>query len=174
MAPRRNAGSTGPDLRCYGPGSVRGPTRTLVSVLAMCALAVPATALAEHRPGPCHLHELEDETMRQFSKRLIRCAANRWEVPGGADKAICIADAESGLNPDSRSARGAYLGLFQHSAEAWPDRYAEWTRPAWELDESALSGRTNAIVTMRMVNAGRLGRLVRCRRLLRPAHRARR
>ena len=28
---------------------------------------------------------------------------------------------------------GQYLGLFQHSAEAWPDRYDEWTQPYWEL-----------------------------------------
>jgi hypothetical protein len=90
--------------------------------------------------------------VRPFSRRLIRCATERWEVPGGAEKAICIADAESNLNPRATSAGGEYLGLFQHSAEAWPARYDEWTRPGWDLDESALSGRTNAIVTMRMVN----------------------
>lgn len=76
---------------------------------------------------------------------------------GGATKAICIADVESGLNPDARSAGGTYLGLFQHSAELWPDRYDTWTRRAWELDESALSGRTNTIVTIRMVNANGWG-----------------
>jgi hypothetical protein len=95
--------------------------------------------------------------VRSFSKRLIRCAAERWEVPGGPEKAICIAEAESHLNPRATSEGGEYLGLFQHSAEAWPDRYEAWTRPAWELDESALSGRTNAIVTIRMVNDGGWG-----------------
>jgi hypothetical protein len=84
---------------------------------------------------------------------VIRCAVERWSVPGGAEKAICIADAESGLNPEARSAGGVYLGLFQHPAKGWPDRYREWTRESWELDETALSGRTNAIVTARIVNA---------------------
>jgi hypothetical protein len=80
-----------------------------------------------------------------------------WEVPGGFEKALCISETESGLNPESTSESGDYLGLFQHSAEAWPDRYEEWTRPAWDLDPSALSGRTNAIVTARMVNVSGWG-----------------
>jgi hypothetical protein len=91
------------------------------------------------------------------SRRLIQCAAEEWRVPGGAKRAICIADAESHLNPKAVSAGRRYLGLFQHSAEAWPDRYESWTKRAWDLDESALSGRTNAIVTIRMVNANGWG-----------------
>jgi hypothetical protein len=78
-------------------------------------------------------------------------------VPGGAETAICIADVESGLHPEATSETGEYLGLFQHAAEAWPGRYETWTREAWALDESALSGRTNAIVTIRMVNANGWG-----------------
>jgi hypothetical protein len=85
-------------------------------------------------------------------RRIIRCAVDRWDVNGGVEKALCIAVAESGLNPEAVSAGGKYLGLYQHSAQAWPDRYDEWTRPAWELDEDALSGRANAIVTIRMVH----------------------
>ena len=46
-----------------------------------------------------------------------------------------------------------YVGLFQHSAADWPNRYAQWTRPSWQLKENPHNGRTNAIVTMRMVNA---------------------
>jgi hypothetical protein len=33
----------------------------------------------------------------------------------------------------------------------WPARFTEYTRPAWELSPRALNGRTNAIVTIRMV-----------------------
>ena len=91
--------------------------------------------------------------MRSQMKRIIRCAVDRWEVPGGSERAICIADRESNLNPKAESATGEYLGLFQHSADAWPDRYEEWTLPSWQLPESALHGRTNAVVTTRMVNA---------------------
>lgn len=132
---------------------MRAPTRALAALAAAALLALPSTALAQHSPGPCDLHRGDTESVRSLSKRLIRCAAERWAVPGGTERAICIADVESGLNPEATSQDGEYLGLFQHSAEAWPDRYRAWTRPGWELDESALSGRTNAIVTMRMVNA---------------------
>jgi hypothetical protein len=128
-----------------------------VSLALLAAVAGVAPAHAVGRRGPCDLPRADGEALRSFSRRLIRCAADRWEVPGGARRAICIADAESGLNPRARSKGGEYLGLFQHRADAWPERYETWTRPAWGLDESALSGRTNAIVTMRMVNASGWG-----------------
>jgi hypothetical protein len=125
----------------------------LVCLLALASIAAGTASGTALRRGPCDLERADGETVRGHSRRLIRCAAERWEVPGGARTAICIAEAESHLDPEATSADGTYVGLFQHSAEAWPDRYAEWTRPAWQLDESPLSGRTNAIVTMRMVNA---------------------
>jgi hypothetical protein len=131
---------------------MRGPLRLLVILLVSGLVAGASPVAAAPTTGPCDLRRVDDEGVRSFSRRLIRCATERWEVPGGADKAICIADAESNLNPRATSAGGEFLGLFQHSAEAWPERYDEWTRPAWELDANALSGRTNAIVTIRMVN----------------------
>ena len=131
---------------------MRGPTRILILAFALAPLLCSAPALAHHREGPCDIHQREDENVGSHMKRIIRCAVERWDVNGGADKAICIAIAESDLNPEATSAGGAYLGLYQHSAEAWPDRYDAWTMRAWELDESALSGRTNAIVAIRMVS----------------------
>jgi hypothetical protein len=94
-----------------------------------------------------------DQTIQVYSRSLIECAAARWPVPGGAETAICVADRESGLIPSASSASGQFLGLFQHSAQAWPDRFAEWSRPAWLLKNNPLNGRSNAIVTIRMVNA---------------------
>ena len=132
---------------------MRAPIRSVMAVLVLTAVLAPGFPVMAGEAGPCDLVPQEGETVRQLSKRYIRCAADRWAVPGGAEKAICIARAESGLLPDTVSAEGEYLGLFQHSAEAWPDRYEAWTRASWGLDESALSGRTNAIVTIRMVNA---------------------
>ncbi len=131
----------------------------LLAALLVAGLGVPTLALAaeETKPGPCGDLRTEDQTVRQWVKEVIRCAERRWEVPGGAKKAICIAQAESGLNPKAVSESGEYVGLFQHSADAWPDRYREWTRKAWELDERPLNGRTNAIVTIRMVNANGWG-----------------
>ena len=134
---------------------MRAPARLLAILLAV-TLTVPVTATpapATERPGPCALQRQDGETVRRWARRLIRCAEQRWPVPGGARKAICIARHESGLDPKAESAGGAYLGLFQHSANHWPDRYEEWTRRAWELDPRAKNGRTNAVVTIRMVNA---------------------
>jgi hypothetical protein len=108
-------------------------------------------------PGPCALTRLEGEAIQDFSIRMITCAADRWPVPGGAERAICIAERESGLIPWASSPTGQYVGLFQHSAEAWPDRYDEWTKLLWELKRNPLDGRTNSIVTIRMVNDGGWG-----------------
>jgi hypothetical protein len=117
------------------------------------ALASQLDRGAPRISGPCALFRLEGEAIQDFSKRLIECAADRWPVEGGAEKAICIADRESGLIPTASSPSGMYVGLFQHSAADWARRYDEWTRPYWRLKENPYNGRTNAIVTMRMVNA---------------------
>ena len=129
------------------------------SVAASLLLSSPASASpaggrsgSPRVAGPCALTRLADEEIEDFSSRMITCATDRWPVPGGAEKAICIADRESGLIPWASSPTGQYVGLFQHSAEAWPDRYDEWTQPYWELKRNPLNGRTNSIVTIRMVN----------------------
>lgn len=125
----------------------------IVLVVAPAASAQPAVGATTVPQGPCPLVKTPIETVQHFSKRVIRCAAATWTVPGGAAKAICIAGRESGLVPSARSASGLYLGLFQHSAHYWASRYAAWTVPAWHLRTTALSGRTNTVVTFRMVNS---------------------
>jgi hypothetical protein len=115
----------------------------------------PATSSAEILAGPCSLQRLEGETVQHLSARRIRCAVEVYgPVPGSKETAVCIAARESGLRPRAASATGMYLGLYQHAAVAWPDRYETWTDPIWNLSSSAFSGRTNAIVTIRMVHAG--------------------
>jgi hypothetical protein len=114
--------------------------------------ALPRTTTTP-APGPCALVRSVDEAIQDFSIRIITCAADKWPVDGGADKAICIARRESGLIPTASSPTGTYVGLFQHSAADWPRRYEQWTRPSWQLKENPYNGRTNAIVTMRMANA---------------------
>ena len=89
---------------------MRGSARLLAPVAASVVLALSLPASAHHREGPCDVHLRDDETVQQHSKRVIRCAVERWSVPGGAEKAICIADAESGLNPETRSAGGEVPG----------------------------------------------------------------
>jgi len=138
---------------------VRGPSRTLARLLvptvALCLL-MPATS-AFAGTGPCDITRKAHESVRSKMKRLIRCATDRWDVRGGSRRAICVADAESGLNPMAESANGDFVGLYQHMASAWPDRYDTWTRRAWRLNANALSGRSNTIVTIRMVNANGWG-----------------
>lgn len=134
---------------------MRSRILSAAAALALTAVTLVAPAAsAHHRAGPCDADRGTDETIQHFMKRKITCAVDLFgPVPGGSDRAICIANRESGLIPTASSATGMYLGLFQHSAAAWPDRYAKWTDPAWELSSDALSGRTNAIVTIRMVHA---------------------
>ena len=112
-----------------------------------------APASATHRPGPCDFHRLNGETVQHFSTRRIVCAVEVFgPVPGGPARAICIARRESGLDPSATSKpTGRYRGLYQHDRDLWPSRYDIHTMPAWELSHRALNGRTNAIVTIRMV-----------------------
>ena len=138
--------------------------RTPHRVAAIAGLAValslapsPSSASNLHHattpPGPCPLTRIAKETMQGFSRRLITCATANWPVPGGAKRAICIARRESGLIPTATSPGGRYLGLFQHAKAYWPSRFKRFVPAAWHLSTSALSGRSNAIVTMRMVRA---------------------
>ena len=133
------------------------PRRILVLILVPAValtLMLPATsAFAGDATGPCDLARKAEETIRSKMMRLIECVTDRWEVGGGSQRAICVASAESDLDPQLASADGDHLGLFQHLADAWPDRFDSWTLPRWNLNERALSGRSNTIVTIRMVNA---------------------
>ena len=139
---------------------IRGVVTAVIGgALALSLLAATPASAALPRtttppaPGPCALVRSVGEAIQDFSIRIITCAADKWPVEGGADKAICIARRESGLVPTASSPTGMYVGLFQHSAADWPRRYEQWTRPSWQLKENPYNGRTNAIVTMRMANA---------------------
>jgi hypothetical protein len=125
----------------------------LAGLLVAGAVGTTAPALAHHRAGPCAFHREADETVQHFSKRRIVCAVERFgPVRGGARRAICIARRESGLIPTVTSEpTGRYRGLYQHDRTWWSWRYETYTRPAWELPNRALDGRTNAVVTIRMV-----------------------
>ena len=135
--------------------------RRLAAILLVVALAAPVSILAgstaaavRSAPRPCDLPRRDGETIRHLSRRLISCAVGAFgPVSGGATRAICIAKRESDLVPTASSATGMYLGLYQHAAAYWPYRYDAYTRASWDLSSSALSGRSNAIVTIRMVHA---------------------
>jgi hypothetical protein len=123
------------------------------AVVALLAVSLVPTAQASaSSSGPCALSRASDETIQHFSKRQIRCAVAAFgPVTGGVARAVCIAKRESGLIPTAESPDAKYLGLFQHAAKAWKTRYVDYTKPSWALPTSALKGRTNAVVTIRMV-----------------------
>ncbi len=79
-------------------------------------------------------------------RRLIRCAEERWSVPGGAAKALDVARCEAGFEPDAYSSGNA--GVYQHATRYWPGRARTWGFDGW----SVYNGRTNVIVTLRMVH----------------------
>jgi hypothetical protein len=133
--------------------AVVGGSLTLSLFVAAPVVASPFRTATTRVPGPCALVRGAGEAIQDFSIRLITCAADKWPVEGGAEKAICIADRESGLIPTASSSTGMYVGLFQHSAADWARRYDEWTKPWWQLKENPYNGRTAAIVTMRIANA---------------------
>lgn len=91
-------------------------------------------------------------------ERLIRCAAQRWEVPGGPDKAVDVAMCESSLRPDAIGGDGLYLGIFQQHRDYWPARA---TRYGFD-GVSALNGRANIIVSIRMASEGGWGPWTGC------------
>ena len=78
------------------------------------------------------------------------CAANHWQVPGGATTAVSIAWRESRFRADAYNPSGAE-GVYQHMRQYWPGRAAAYGFPG----ASAFNARVNVIVTMRMVR--RLG-----------------
>jgi hypothetical protein len=107
--------------------------RLLTAVLISNALVLGAgPAEAHHQPGPCAVdwwgpwkrhHDVEPV------RDLIRCAAHRWTVPGGATRAIAIFTCESRLRPNAIG--GDNLGVAQHKDDYWPSRAWTYLRHRW-------------------------------------------
>jgi hypothetical protein len=100
-------------------------------------------------------------------KGLIRCTVRRWPVEGGADKAIAVAECESGLYVDAVG--GDNLGVFQHKASTWLGRTNTYLRSRWFNDtqwervhqaasvshpQPAFVARANVIIAIRMIHNG--------------------
>jgi hypothetical protein len=82
-------------------------------------------------------------------RRLIRCAARRWNVPGGPDKAVAVARCESRFDPEAYNS-GGYAGVYQQATKYWPTR----ARVYGFRDYSVYNGRANVIVSVRMAHRG--------------------
>lgn len=124
--------------------------RILAAALAMPALLalVTPTALAADRTVSRRVCHYDWRESRREVKRLIRCAARRWNSPGGAAKALDVARCESGFRTDAYNP-GGYAGVFQHAVRYWPDRADRWGFP----DRSVYNGRANVIVSIRMARS---------------------
>lgn len=124
--------------------------RALVAALATTTLlAAPADAVTRRDPVKDWVCDIDWRQGDRQVRRLIRCAAERWRVPGGPSKAIAVARCESGFDP--RAHANGNAGVFQHRTTYWPGRARTWGFPG----ASVYNGRANVIVSVRM--AARFG-----------------
>jgi soluble lytic murein transglycosylase-like protein len=123
-------------------------------VLAACLTIIPATLASAHGKSavPRKICNFDWQRSSFQVKRLIKCAARHWDVPGGAQKALAIAYRESRYDPNAYNSSGAE-GIYQHMRQYWPGRARIYGFPRY----SAFNGRANIIVTMRMVRRGGWG-----------------
>jgi len=135
--------------------------RHMVAALSIAAILsiVPASASRAVTPGvrreaqvPAKICDYDWRKGTFQVKQLIRCAAEHWNVPGGADLALSIADRESHFHPKAYNSSGC-AGIYQHMLRYWPGRAAAYGFPGW----SAFNARANIIVTMEMVQRGGWG-----------------
>jgi len=125
--------------------------RLLIAALLTCTtiLLLPTARTADARPRSeisSRFCAIDWRRGDPAVRRLIRCAEERWSVPGGAAKAVQVATCESGLEPDAYASGNA--GVYQHATRYWPGRAQTWGFRGW----SVYNGRANVIVTLRMVH----------------------
>lgn len=123
-----------------------------LTVAALFAATPPSPA--EARPEsevPSTVCDIDWRIGKGHVKDLIKCAARRWKVPGGPNKALGVARCESGFNPKAYSNGNA--GVFQHRVVYWDGRARKYGFRGW----SVYNGRANVIVSIRMAHAGGWG-----------------
>jgi hypothetical protein len=127
---------------------------TLSALLATAPASGPAAAAPREQPRriPARVCDYDWRKGTWQIKHLIACAARRWKVKGGPDKALSVAKCESHFRADAYNSAG-YLGIFQQARRYWPDRADRWGFP----DRSAFNGRANIIVSVRMAHASGWG-----------------
>lgn len=117
-----------------------------LALVPVLSLANPAgareTKVAEH---VCQIDWRDGEWQ---VRQLIRCAADRWHVPGGMSMALYVADRESEFRPQAYNGYSGASGIFQHLSRYWPGRADTFGFGGW----SAFNARANIMVTMRMVH----------------------
>jgi len=122
-------------------------------LLASLLTLMPTTSLlnaahAREADVPQRLCQIDWRKGRWHVKQLIRCAEERWSVPGGVAMALYVANRESNYRPTAFNSYSGASGIFQHLRRYWPDRADTFGFDGW----SAFNARANIMVTMRMVH----------------------
>ena len=125
--------------------------RYVLTIVAILCLATPAKATGEWRWDECRMNAGSSTWTSREVKQVIRCAVQKWNVPGGIRTAISIASCESGSDLQDPGGDG-YAGPFQQSERYWPDRRRFYKPTGWVLQHSAEQPRANVIVSIRMAH----------------------
>jgi hypothetical protein len=120
---------------------------TAMLLLVPAASASAATQGPRYSRVPAKICPIDWQRGTWFVKKLIRCAASHYHVPGGAPHALYVAHRESRYNPRAYNAYSGALGIYQHLRRYWPGRANAYGFKGW----SGFNARANIIVTMRMV-----------------------
>jgi hypothetical protein len=111
----------------------------VVLFLALTLTAIVTPAASASGFGPCSQDRFDVKPRMGHAKvaqkvqAVIRCATNRWSVPGGTSTALRIADCESSFWPWASNG-GRYLGVYQHTASSWPGRVDAYLKHRWFND----------------------------------------
>jgi hypothetical protein len=112
------------------------------------AASIVNTAHAREADVGRHVCQIDWRKGDWHVKQLIRCAEDRWSVPGGSSVALYVASRESHLNPKAYNSYSGASGIFQHLRQYWPERADSFGFDGW----SAFNARANIMVTIRMVH----------------------
>ena len=124
--------------------------RALFAALTATALLVPVGMTEAHAVAdvPGRVCDYDWQRGTWHIRKLIRCAAARWDSPGTPRQAVAVAHCESRLRPRAFNPNG-YAGLFQQATTYWPERATRWGVGG----RSVFNGRANVIVSVRMAAA---------------------
>jgi hypothetical protein len=123
-------------------------------LLALSLFLAPTTA--DWRWDECRFNDGSSTWTSREVRQEIRCATQKWPVPGGATRAIAIALCESGTDLQDAGGDG-YAGPFQQSERYWPDRRRHYKPAGWELARNPAHPRANVIVSIRQAHGSGWG-----------------
>jgi hypothetical protein len=128
----------------------RFPAALIFTSLLLSVPVVISTTPAQAREQgvPARICDIDWRKGTWHVRQLIRCAEERWPVPGGASTALYVADRESHFEHDAYNSYSGASGIFQHLRRYWPGRAQAFGFRGW----SAFNARANIMVTMRMVH----------------------